>query len=220
MKNKTYILSISILLLLMPVAVNRAWAVDKAQIQAAKVKAAFIYNFIKFVDWPEERTAKVNESLTIGVFGKSPFGNAFEKVTDTTIKGRKVVIKYFQGFEEIEQTGKDKKEYIQKKIKELGRCEVLFVCASEAQSFKWIVQPLEQYHVLTVSDAPGFLEGGSIINFIMENKKVRFEINTASAGRSKLQIRSKLLRLAKRVIEKDTHSALIGSEGPIVVAQK
>jgi hypothetical protein len=54
----------------------------------------------------------------------------------------------------------------------------------------------------------------------MEDKKVRFEINTASAERSKLQIRSKLLRLAKRVVEKDIHSALIGSEDDIAVAKR
>jgi len=220
MKNKTFISSVTFLLLLMLVINNQAWAVDKAQVQAAQVKAAFIYNFVKFVDWPEEKTADVNEPLKIGVFGKNPFENAFEKVKDTKIKGRKVAIKYFQGFEEIEQTGKDKNKHIQKTLKELGQCEVLFVCASEAESFKLIVKPLEQYHVLTISDAPGFLQRGGIINFVMEDKKVRFEINTASAERSKLQIRSKLLRLAKRVVENDKHSALIGREGPIVVAQK
>jgi len=202
----------------MPVIPNRAWAADNAQVQASQVKAAFIYNFIKFVDWPQEKSVDVNKPLTVGIFGISPFGDAFEKVKDTEIKGKKVVIKHFEGFGQIEDT--DKNEKIQEKIREFGQCDVLFLCASEAESFKLIIQSLEPYHVLTISDAQGFLEAGGIINFVMEDKKVRFEINTASAERSKLQIRSKLLRLAKRVVEKDIHSALIGSEDDIAVAKR
>ncbi|MHC4292854.1 MAG: YfiR family protein [Planctomycetota bacterium] len=220
MKNKTYILSITVLLLLIPAIPNRAWAADSAQVQASKVKAAFIYNFIKFVDWPQEKAADVNKPLTVGVLGVSPFGNAFDKVKDSQIKGRKVTIKYFEGFGHIKGDQQAKNEEIHKKIKELGQCDVLFLSSSEAESFKLITQTLEPYHILTVSDAKGFLEAGGIINFIMEEKKVRFEINMASAKRSKLEIRSKLLRLAKRVVEKDIHSALIGNDNPIVIAKQ
>ncbi|MHC4843742.1 MAG: YfiR family protein [Planctomycetota bacterium] len=220
MKNKTYILSITVLLLFVLAIPNRTWAADDTQVQASKVKAAFIYNFIKFVDWPQEKAADTNKSLTVGVLGVSPFGNAFDKVKDSQIKGRKVTIKYFEGFGKTKGNQQPKDEMLQKMAKKLGQCDVLFVCSSEAESFKLVAQILETYHVLTVSDAKGFLEAGGIINFVMEEKKVRFEINMASAKRSKLEIRSKLLRLAKRVVDKDIHSALIENDNPIVIAKQ
>jgi hypothetical protein len=193
--------------LLLLAAPNQTWA-DTAQIQASQVKAAFIYNFIKFVDWPEEKSS-MDKPITVGVLGVSPFGDAFKKIKDSQIKGRKVEIKNFNGFGNLTGSEKDITNEIQKRIKELGQCDVLFICASEQKFFRTILPSLEIYHVLTVSDSKGFLEAGGIINFVMEDKKVRFEINMASAKRSKLDVRSKLLRLAKRVVEKDIHSALM-----------
>ncbi|MHC4130927.1 MAG: YfiR family protein [Planctomycetota bacterium] len=219
MKLKSYIFSITVLLLLLFAVPNQVSA-DTAQVQSSQVKAAFIYNFIKFIDWPQEKAEDVNKPLTVGIFGSSPFGNAFDKIKDSQIRGRKVVVKYFESFANVKGGEQKQNEEIQKKINEFGQCDVLFICASEAKFFKRVLQPLEIYHVLTISDTKGFLEEGGIINFVMEEKKVRFEINMASAKRSKLEVRSKLLRLAKRVVEKDIHSALIGNNSPIVIAQK
>ncbi|MHC4186823.1 MAG: YfiR family protein [Planctomycetota bacterium] len=220
MKLKIYIFSITVLLLILIAVSDRVWADNYTSVQGSQVKAAFIYNFIKFIDWPQEKTEDVNKPLTVGILGSSPFGNSFDKIKDTQIRGRKVVIKYFESIENIKGGEQKQNEEIQRNLKEYGQCDVLFVCGTENKFFSRILQPLEIYHVLTIGDTQGFLEAGGIINFVMEEKKVRFEINMASAKRSKLEVRSKLLRLAKRVVEEDIHSALIRSNSPIVIAQK
>jgi len=82
---------------------------------------------------------------------------------------------------------------------------VLYVCASEKEHLKEIINIVEGSSVLTVGDTDGFLEAGGIINLLIEDKKVRFEVNVTAAEKANLQIRSQLLRLAKRVVkEKET----------------
>ena len=78
-------------------------------------------------------------------------------------------------------------------------CHVLFVCASEKDRLKDLLDPLRTQTILTVADVPGFLEAGGMINFIIEDNKVRFDVNAAATARAKLEIRSKLLRLARTV---------------------
>ena len=77
------------------------------------------------------------------------------------------------------------------------------MCSSERQYINEILEPIRNERILTIADTKGFLEKGGIINFIIEKSKVRFEINVEGARRAKLTIRSKLLRLATRVIMKD-----------------
>ncbi len=163
-----------------------------------QVKAAFLYNFIMFVDWPPEKTLGSDEPIIIGVIGKDPFGNAFEPVKDKQVNGRKVIVKQFKGLEEIK---KSDKAGMDKEFEEIRKCHLLFICSSEKGVSKEITELVKDYSVLTVGDVPGFIEsGGGIINFVLEEEKVRFEINKTNAEQCKLQIRSQLLRLAKRVI--------------------
>lgn len=162
-----------------------------------QIKAAFLYNFIKFVDWPGEKPDS-NEPIIIGVIGKNPFDGAFEPIKDKPVKDRKVVIKFFEGLSQID---KSKKNLQTKAIKE---CNLLFICSSEKENLKETLDLLKGYSVLTVADMPGFLEAGGIVNFIIEENKIGFEINTAAAKQANLEIRSNLLRLAKRVVEKNS----------------
>lgn len=165
------------------------------------VKAAFVYNFIRFVDWPKEKAADSNEAITIGVLGKDPFEDAFEPLKDKQAKGRKVVVKRFKGFEELKKSSQGDKSELQHQIKALRKCYLLFICSSEEKALGDIITSVKDHPVLTVGDMPGFLEAGGIVNFVMEEKKVRFEINITAARHAKLKISSKLLRLAKRVVK-------------------
>jgi Holliday junction resolvasome RuvABC DNA-binding subunit len=79
----------------------------------------------------------------------------------------------------------------------------LFICSSEQKNLKEIIDLLKDHSVLTVADMQGFLESGGIVNFVIEENKVGFEINIAAAEHAKLKIRSQLLRLAKRIVEED-----------------
>jgi hypothetical protein len=174
---------------------------DNATEREYQIKAAFIYNFIKFVDWPKEKVAESNEPVIIGIIGKDPFGNAFAPVKDKEDKGRKVLIKRFKPIEELKKSGEKNRSLLEREIESLRKCHLLFICSSEEKSIKEIINLVKDHSVLTIGDMQGFLESGGIINFIMEEKKVRFEINMTAAKRARLEIRSQLLRLAKRVIE-------------------
>ena len=176
---------------------------DNAAEREYQIKAAFIYNFIKFVDWPKEKVAESNEPAIIGIVGKDPFGNAFAPVKDKEDKDRKVLIKRFKPIEELKKSGEKDKSLLEREIDSLRKCHLLFICSSEEKSINEIINLVKDYSVLTIGDMQGFLESGGIINFIMEEKKVRFEINMTAANRAKLKIRSQLLRLAKRLVGDD-----------------
>ena len=177
---------------------------DPATSLEYQVKAAFLYNFLQFVDWPEEKSADSNEPITIGIIGKDPFGDAFGSIKDKKVKGgRGVIIKRFKSFEDLKKsTEKDKPESDQE-TETLTKCHLLFICSSEQKNLKEIIDLLKDHSVLTVADMQGFLESGGIVNFVIEENKVGFEINIAAAEHAKLKIRSQLLRLAKRIVEED-----------------
>jgi hypothetical protein len=168
-----------------------------------RIKAGFLYNFMKFVDWPKEKVPDANTPLVIGIIGKDPFQDAFKPLQEKEAKDRKVVIQRFEGFVELEKSGKKKKDQPHPKNQDIQKCHLLFICSSEKDSLKDIMDAVKGCGVLTVGEVQGFLESGGIINFIVEEEKVRFEINVTAANQAKLQIRSQLLRLAKRVIEEE-----------------
>ena len=199
MKIKAYIFVVlALALILAPLAVEgRA---NSAQNREYQIKAAFLYNFIKFVDWPKDKVADGNEPITIGIIGKSPFGNAFEPLKSKKVKGRNVAVKQFKSFEELKKSGEKDKSEFDREIEDLRKCYLLFICPSEKNNLTEIIDSVEDNSILTVGDTKGFLEAGGIINFLMEEEKLRFEINVTAAENAKLEFRSKLLRLAKRVV--------------------
>ena len=193
MKIKTYILIVIVLSLLAVSSAPQARA-DSTSSREYQVKAAFLYSFINFVDWPEDKLTEDNKQIIIGIIGDDPFGNAFEPIKDKQVKGKDVVIKRFKSFNELNKSDE--------KIEAVTKCHLLYICPSEKDELQRIINLVTKYNVLTVGDMKSFLESGGIINFLMEDKKVRFEINNVTAEDSELKIRSKLLRLAKRVIQK------------------
>jgi hypothetical protein len=169
-----------------------------------KIKAVYIFQFINFIEgweFQKEGNKNNNEPIVIGIIGKSPFDDAFEPLMEKTIQDRKIFIKYFIGFSELNNT--DKKDMPHPDLEQIKGCNVLFVCSSEKNYITDILSSIRNDTILTVADMPNFLEKGGIINFILEKNKVLFNINTAAAKRAKLTIRAKLLRLAKKVIETD-----------------
>ena len=193
-KIKTYIFAVVFLVLLMGPQVRAA---DSTVSREYQVKAAFLYNFLMFVDWPLEKMADSNEPIIIGIIGKDQFENAFEPVKDKLAKDRKVIVKRFKGLEELKKNEAE----LNQTIEAIRKCHLLYICRSEAVSLKEILNLIKGCSVLTVAGMENFLEsGGGIINFVVEEDKVRFEINLTAAKQAKLQIRSQLLRLAKRVM--------------------
>lgn len=197
MTIKDYIFGVVVLALFMG---PKAQA-DPATSLEYQVKAAFLYNFIKFVDWPEEEAADSNKPIIIGIIGKDPFGSAFESVKDNLVKGRKVVIWRFKGIEKLKKSAENDNSEQHPEIESIRKCQLLFICQSEKEKLNEIIKLIKDHSILTVGDIQGFLESGGIINFVVDENKVRFEINAIAAKGAKLEIRSQLLRLARKVIE-------------------
>ena len=215
MRPRTVMLGVMAVALL-TVSLARTVCADAATDREYHLKAAFLYNFMMFVDserfnWESEDhdPDDPNDQIQIGIVGKAPFGDAFEPLKDKKIRDHTVVVKTFKGISELaDDEGRYPEQHPQ--LDAIGRCHVLFIGASEQSHVETILRPIRTTDILTVADFPGFLEAGGMINFVIEKKKVRFEVNTAAAGRAKLQIRAKLLRLAKRVI---LHDAFEESDG-------
>ena len=209
MRTRIYILLVT-LLALTPALVYGQAAEESASQREYKVKTAFVYNFLKFVvggrfgaaDEKAGSDTDPNGTILVGVMGRVPSKESFAELQGKLIKDKQVKVQFFQGFEDL----KDSEQKIpdqHPQMADIRKCHVLFVCPSEKPFWSRVLPPLQKEGILLVGDTPGFLEAGGIINLVIEEKKVRFEVNLAAAARGKLQIRSSLLRLAIRTIEHD-----------------
>lgn len=213
-----WLLTAALLTVCLPLTVRA----DTASEREYKLKAAFMYNFFAFVDGnrfdqldgegSEEEPLDPNQPIEIGIVGDDPFGEAFAPLQGKLIKGRNVVVKRFKGYSQTVDAN-DPNAPPHPKLDEIRQCYVLFLCPSEKDYVPVILKSLGIRSILTVADTPGFLEAGGMINFVIEKQKVRFEINTAATVRARLRVRSRLLRLARRVITRDSLSAADRKEG-------
>jgi hypothetical protein len=157
------------------ITVARAQSPDEYQ-----VKAAFLYNFARFVDWPGEAFSDAGAPFVVGVIGNDPFGGALDQaINGKNIGGRQMTVRRLKW-------GQD-----------LRSCHILYISSSERRHLPQIIQSLRGANVLTVGDMDQFNQQGGIINFILETNRVRFEINPRGADQARLRISSKLLALAK-----------------------
>jgi hypothetical protein len=182
---------------------------DDAPIQSREhqIKAAFLYNFVQFTDWPAGKLAEPN-TITIGLLGEHPFGDAFDPVKNKTVKNKRLNIKNLgrfrksfpqsrEGHQTVDDAGK--LEFVNY-IEQLRKCHVLFICDSERENFKAIIDAVKGYGVLTVGETADFLDFNGIITFIPGTEKAVFEVNQKVCEQEGLKISSKVLRLARKVI--------------------
>jgi len=143
------------------------------------VKAAFLYNFAKFVEWPSG-TAGSSSAIAICVLGQNSFG----RVLEDTVSGKAV----------------DGKTFIVRRISEVkaaALCQILFVSSSERMRYGAILTELRTDHVLTVGESDGFIEEGGIVNLRLARGKIQIQININAAEQAGVRISSKLLSLAQ-----------------------
>lgn len=144
-----------------------------------QVKAAFIDNFIKFIDWPEGALA--DSTINISILGDTPLAEALKSIEDVQVKGRRLSIRTI------------------KTVQDLGASHIVFVASSETNRIEEVLGALKKRNVLTIGEVGGFCRKGGMINFTLDENKVRFEINVDSARDAGLNISSKLLKLARIV---------------------
>lgn len=144
-----------------------------------QVKAAFLYNMPKFVEWPPERFADAAAPIVIGVLGENPFGDQLAAIVkDRKINGRAVLVRSVQTLDEAKAT------------------HVLFIGERAEARFAAMWPTLELLPVLTVGESSTFIEAGGIIRFVPVDDKLRFEIDMSSAERAQLKISAQLQKLA------------------------
>jgi uncharacterized protein DUF4154 len=164
---------------------GRAEGVDTSDSSEYLIKAGFIYNFAKLVEWPTSAFAQPDSPFVIGILGNDPFGATLDTiVADKKIDGRAFAVKRLRW---------------SKDSKDLKGCNILFVSSSEKEHIDSVVETMKGLPILTIGDAPGFAKRGGIINFTLEDNKVRFEVNVEAAKHADLTISSRLLTLAKIV---------------------
>jgi hypothetical protein len=143
-----------------------------------QVKAAFLINFVRFAEWPDTAFAGDESPITIGILGEDPFGTTLDDtLRDQTVRKRRLVVRRAL------------------QIGGLDGCQVVFIARSESGHLAGILDALSRRPVLTVSDLDGFAAAGGMIGFVLDNSKVRFEIDPAAAQRQQLRLDAQLIRL-------------------------
>ncbi len=247
--------------------------VDSARYNEYEIKAAFIYNFLKFVEWPQDQMTRNSGQIVVGIIGEDPFGQAFDVFKDKKVDERNVVVRRFESLTQLVDAVEKDKKLLEKKftalrtphflsrdtggnftlrpldefeevnsapdaatrakrideLKKRGlilvdpskienfkalaatiaaermdtlrKCHLLFISRSEKKDVGKILYLVQNQGVVTVADWPGFLQAGGLINFVVDENKIRFEINLTGAERARVQIRSQLLRLARKVFK-------------------
>jgi hypothetical protein len=148
-----------------------------------RVKAAFIFHFAQLVDWPPEKTTGTDNSLVLCTLGEDPFQGLLEGTVAGKAIGNRVL-----------------------RVRHLGQpegmqaCQIVFLGRAQSKQIPTLVSTLHQAPVLTVGETAGFLDAGGMIDFLLEDNKVRFEVNLEAAELADLKIGSRLLVLAERVV--------------------
>jgi len=149
---------------------------------AAEIKAALLFNFAKFVEWPAEAFPDLSAPMTFCVYGEDSVGAGLEAlIRGETLSGRRLAVRRLRDLQQVRE------------------CHLLFVSAAEKGRVSETLAALRDARVLTVGEGADFLGRGGMIRLFLEQNRMRFDINLDAAEKSGLKISSKLLRLAQAV---------------------
>lgn len=153
-----------------------------AGIEEYELKAAFLYNFAKFVEWPPDAFAGAASPVTLCILGEDPFGKSLDAVVQgESLNGRPLAVRRLRD------------------IPPPGECHILFLSGAEKARTAEAMKALRGASVLSVGEGRDFLEHGGVIRLFLDQSRVRFDINLEAAERAHLTVSSKLLRLARAV---------------------
>lgn len=148
-----------------------------------RVKAAFLFHFAQLVDWPAEPVTGADHPVSLCTLGEDPF----QGVLEATVAGKAIGSRTIRVLHLLSP-------------QELQVCQIIFLDKAQSNRIPMLVADLHNAPILTVGETAGFLDAGGMICFLLEGKKVRFEINLNAADSAKLKVGSRLLILAQRVV--------------------
>jgi len=147
-----------------------------------EIKAGFLFNFTKFVEWPPDAFADPSSPIVMGIVGDNPVAELLaDAASGKTVNGRAVLVRRF------------------KEGQDLRSCHILFVGVSEEKHVPQILEKVKGSRVLTVGETNGFTQSGGMINFSVEGSRVRLDINLDAAARARLKISAKVIAVARVV---------------------
>jgi YfiR/HmsC-like len=148
-----------------------------------RVKAAFIFHFAQLIDWPEDTQMDADHALLLCTLGADPFQGTLEStVAGKAIGNRVIRVRHLADTQAMQS------------------CQILFLSKAQSKRVPMLVADLHNAPVLTVGESDGFLDAGGMIRFLLQDNRVRFEINRNAAESARLKIGSRLLVLAERVV--------------------
>lgn len=182
-KTRVFVLAAALCFPAQPAAAVDATddVLEPLAVREHRIKAAFLYNFARFVEWPEQAFDNDNAPFVIGLLGRDRLAAALEALEGKPVAGRQVQIVRFGDVDEVD------------------RCQLLFVDPSDTAQVTAILAALKGKSILTVGEIEDFAKLGGVIGFTVRKNKVGFEINHAAGARAGLTISSRLLKLAKIV---------------------
>jgi hypothetical protein len=170
------LISVVFCILILPLSAKQANSGDLD----AEVKAAYIYNFTKFINWPQEENLSATTPIRICVFGNDPIGDTLKDLSSREAKGHPLKVEKYTS-----------------NVSSIPRCHVLFISRSEEQQLPLILKHLSGSNVLTTSDIPRFSRKGGMIGFVTEGGRVKIEINLRTSQQAGLKISAKLLEVSR-----------------------
>jgi YfiR/HmsC-like len=150
-----------------------------------RAKANYLANFPSFVEWPPEALPEGKAPFLVCVFGDFPFGTFLAETTrGAMVHNRPIEIRWIR------------------KPQELSSCQILFISHSEQKRYSQALDAVRGHVVLTVGETPEFLEAGGILSFSTQQGALQFDVNLEAADKAHLKISSRLLALARHVVNR------------------
>ena len=143
-----------------------------------QVKVAFIYNFSRFVEWPDDTFANGTSSFTVCVLGNNPLSGALDTIKGKAVKDKKIAIKRLTN------------------ASNMDGCQVLFISSEEKEHLTQILESARKLRVLTIGEMSQFNRAGGIVALAMRKNRIRFSVNLEAAEETGMKISSRVLSLA------------------------
>jgi hypothetical protein len=179
-RHKRSITTLAILLAMLSATTRLPAQTAKGEYE---VKAAFLLHFAQFVEWPPDSFKDATSPFTYCTIGDDPFHGALEQIVQgKNVGNRPLIVQHLKPRDDF------------------AGCHILFIASEDKRRLAEALASAAGHPVLTVGESEHFARDGGIIGFLLENNKVRFDVNVQSAARGKLKISSRLLLLAKTVI--------------------
>lgn len=149
-----------------------------------EVKAAYLFNFAKYLEWPADAFASREAPLTLCLSGRDPFGGALAPYERRMVQGHEFRVRRGVGLDDVRG------------------CHMLFLAETEEPHVQQFLRAVARQPIVTVSDIRGFIRGGGTIGLVDDEQRIQFEVNLASAERAGVRVNSQLLRIARNTREK------------------